>query len=187
MSKDEKKKFLKNVTVLVDTREKENKHILSAFDEYGISYQSEKLDFGDYSFIVDGRDFRLSCVCERKAKPDEFYGNINFQSKRERIEKEFNAASRLANKFTLLLENCPSERELKEVKLTDKDVYSQPNRKVLNIGKPCYETIRSWRCRYKFDVVYIADKANTAAEMLEVFYWYYHNYKKLTSPLRNRK
>lgn len=185
MSKDEKKKFLKNVTVLVDTREKENKHIITCLDKYDVKYQKEKLDFGDYSFIVDGKDFRLSCVCERKAKVDELYSNI--MQSRERFEKEFTAASTLANNFTLVLENCGSEKELKATRLTDRDIYSQPRRQVMNIGEFCYTTLRSWKCRYDFNVIYVADKAKTAVEILEVFYWYYHNYKKLTAPLRKNR
>ena len=87
----DKQTFLKNVTVLVDTREKKNSHILKQFDSLRIQYEDRALDFGDYSFMMQGRDFSLSCVIERKGSINELYGN--FTSDRDRIEKEFRAGS----------------------------------------------------------------------------------------------
>lgn len=62
----EKQQFMKKVTIICDTREQENKHIITALDEMKISHENRKLDFGDYSFYIDGRDFSLSCIIERK-------------------------------------------------------------------------------------------------------------------------
>ena len=59
-SKDEKKDFLKKVTILIDTREQKNKHITDTLSQLGIMFESRKLDFGDYSFIIEGRDFSRS-------------------------------------------------------------------------------------------------------------------------------
>ena len=58
----DKKTFLKTVTILYDTREQKNQHILSALGELGVMTEQRKLDYGDYSFTADGRDFSLSCV-----------------------------------------------------------------------------------------------------------------------------
>jgi hypothetical protein len=57
-------------------------------------------------------------------------------------------------------------------------------RKVRNIGATVYATLQSWRCgnRYSFDVEFIPDEAKTASKMLELFFWYWHNYKKQTAP-----
>ena len=71
-----KKDFVKKVTILIDSREKENQHIKDALDQLAIKYEVRKLDFADYSFMIDGRDFSQTCVVERKASVDEFYGNI---------------------------------------------------------------------------------------------------------------
>ena len=43
------KKFAKSMVILVDSREKKNSHIIDYFKKQGISYKSEKLDYGDYS------------------------------------------------------------------------------------------------------------------------------------------
>lgn len=188
MSTEEKKRFLKDVTVFCDTREQENKHILSAFDKFGIKYEHKKMDFGDYSFSVQGRDFSLLCAVERKANIEEFYGNIIHD--RERIEKEFKAACGIANQFVLLIENCTNEKTLKNYIIPESEFNKKggSHRIVQNIGEVCYSTIRSWKCadRYGFETVYVKDRQNTAKEILEIFFWWWHNYKKLTASRRNR-
>ncbi len=188
MSTEEKKRFLRDVVVFCDTREQENTHILLAFESLGVKYERRKMDFGDYSFQVQGRDFSLLCVIERKANIEEFYGNIT--KDRDRIEKEFRAASDIASQFTLLIENCTNEKTMKNYLVPDEEFYRTKthSRKVQNIGEYCYATIRSWQCgnRYRFNTAYVKDTDNTAKEILEIFYWWWHNYKKLTASRRNR-
>lgn len=41
-SVEELKKLTKNIVILVDSREKQNSHILSYFDKQGIAYKKEK-------------------------------------------------------------------------------------------------------------------------------------------------
>ena len=183
----DKKTFLKNVTIVCDTREQENKHILSEFERMNVKYITDKsLPFGDYSFIVQDRDFSLSCVIERKANIDEFYGNIT--GDRDRIEKEFAAASSLSKQFILLIENCADETELDAYEVPDWQM-QKFKRQVKEIGKYCYATIQSWKSgnRYNFSVVYVKDRTHTAIKILEAFYWYWRNFKILTTSRRNRK
>lgn len=61
--------------VVIDTREKENLHILKAFEKHNIVYKKEKLNFGDYA-IENEDGFRPKLVIERKADLDELVGNI---------------------------------------------------------------------------------------------------------------
>ena len=42
------KKLIKQMIVLIDTREKKNSHILDYFRKQKIAYQVEKLEYGDY-------------------------------------------------------------------------------------------------------------------------------------------
>lgn len=184
MSTAEKKAFLNKLTVLYDTREKKNQHILEALEGMGVPFEEQKLDYGDYSFRWDVKDFRQTCVIERKANVDELYGNLTYG--RDTFEKEIAAASVLSGSFTLLLENCENEADLKAYRVPDWRMNASPQRKVQDIGRKCYPAIRSWEQRYHFHVRYVPDKERTAAEMLEVFYWYWHGYKKLTAPLRRR-
>lgn len=177
----DKKTFLKNVTILIDTREQKISHITKALDDLEVKYERRKLDYGDYSFIVGGKDFSGSCVIERKADIDEVYGNI--MSDRARIEKELDCISRNAAQCIFLIENCGGWAYLKNFSLPDEQVKRQ-GRKIKGIGAFVYHTLQSWRCgnRYNFQVEFIPTKNLTAAKILELFYYYYHNYKRSIAP-----
>lgn len=179
----EKKSFLRKVTILTDTREQKNEHILRELDRLGVMHERRKLDYGDYSFLVDGNDFSRSCIIERKANVNEVYGNVS--ADRERIEKELDTISRNARQCIFLLENCRDWAELKAYSLTDAQM-AHSTRKVQNIGATCYGTLQAWRCgnRYNFTVEFVPDKKDSARKMLELFFWYYHNYKRQTAARR---
>ncbi|MBO5449412.1 MAG: ERCC4 domain-containing protein [Ruminococcus sp.] len=176
-----KKDFMKKVCIIIDTREQKNKHITSALDSMGIAYESRKLDFGDYSFTAEGRDFSMSCVVERKANVDEIYSNI--MQERGRIEKELYAAANLSNQCTIFIENVAGWEELKAYEVPGWQMEKLPQRKVRDIGRHVYSALRSWKSsnRYRFDVQFIPDNAKTAERLLENFYYYWHNYKEQTA------
>jgi ERCC4-type nuclease len=181
----DKKTFLKDVVILIDTREQKNQHILREFERLGVCYRDHKLDYGDYSFQIGGRDFSLSCAVERKGSIDELYGNVT--KDRNRIEKEFYAASSMNTDFTLLVEGCKSLEEMKQYEVPEWEM-SRLNRKEKEIGKICYATVYSWMSgnRYQFHTVFIENTSESAAKILEIFYWYWHNYKRLIASRRNR-
>lgn len=81
----------KSVTIIIDTREKANKHITNVFDKFDIPYIYEKLDYGDYSCMYfDGKknvDLRDIISIERKSGLDEIA--TNFTKGRTRFENEF--------------------------------------------------------------------------------------------------
>jgi ERCC4-type nuclease len=90
------KQILKTMMVLVDTREKENRHIIEFFDKSKIGYIYTALKFGDYSYMLPAspefgiaRDmyFTDQIVIERKANLEELSGNLSH--KREQFENEF--------------------------------------------------------------------------------------------------
>lgn len=180
----DKKTFMKSVTVVYDTREQKNKHIIDALADLGIMVEGRKLDFGDYSFEADGRDFSMSCVIERKANVDELYGNIIHD--RERLEKELYAASLLGKEFTLIIENVSSWEALRTYEVPEWKMKQNPERKVKSIGAPVHATLKAWctRNRYNFNVEFVEDNTKTAAKMLEIFYYYWRNYKELISARR---
>ena len=51
-SVEEIKKLTKSMVILVDSREKKNSHILDYFRKQKISFQTEKLEYGYYSFMI---------------------------------------------------------------------------------------------------------------------------------------
>ena len=97
------------MVILVDSREKKNGHILEYFNKHGIAYQVEKLEYGDYSFMIPasaaGEDiyFHRDIVIERKASLEELSGNL--AQGRERFEKEFLKAGNDGCKIYLLIES----------------------------------------------------------------------------------
>ena len=55
------KKLTKQMIVLVDSREKKNSHILDYFRKQKISFQTGKLEYGDYSFMIPASAGACDC------------------------------------------------------------------------------------------------------------------------------
>lgn len=180
----EKEKFCKDITVIVDSREQQNRHITDVFQKSGIKYEISKLDFGDYSFRCADRDFSLSCIVERKANVNELWTNIT--SDRERFEKEIKGLSLLTGSAVLILENCTSREWLESYKVPDWQMKNY-NRKVQDIGKIIDSTLRAWESsnRYRLQVHCVSGTDSTAKEILNIFYYYYRNFKENTAKIRN--
>lgn len=108
-SVEDAKRLLKQMVILVDSREKRNGHISDYFEKNGIAYQKTKLDYGDYSFMIPasaaGEDiyFHRDCVVERKASLEELSGNL--AQERERFEKEFLKAGNDGAKIYMMVES----------------------------------------------------------------------------------
>lgn len=179
----EKQQFMKQVTILCDTREQKNSHILDKLDGLGVKHERHKLDIGDYSFQIGGTDFSLSCVVERKANVNELWTNTT--KDRERFEKELAAASSVIRSAILLIEDCSGWDELKAYRVPDWEMQQQ-NRKVQDIGRRIGDTLQAWSdpSRYGFRVCFSTKPEDTAGHILGAFYWYWHNYKQLIRPLR---
>ncbi|WP_107923473.1 ERCC4 domain-containing protein [Lysinibacillus parviboronicapiens] len=76
-------KILKTLTIVVDTREQVNGHILDYLRQKDIPIKIQKLDYGDYSAMIPKneelgiqRDIYLESAVERKAHIDEICGNL---------------------------------------------------------------------------------------------------------------
>ncbi|MGL5459218.1 MAG: ERCC4 domain-containing protein [Cetobacterium sp.] len=97
-NKKELDNILKNLVVLVDTRENANTHITSWLDKKKLKWKNQKLDYGDYScYLPSGtfegqtRDiyFTDSIVIERKFCIDEIAMNLkDNKTNIEEISKE---------------------------------------------------------------------------------------------------
>lgn len=95
-TEQEIKQILKSITILVDTREQKNDHILTYLKGKSITYKSYKLDFGDYSAMIPAnkelgivRDiyFDKQIIIERKNSLEELSQNL--AQHRERFESEW--------------------------------------------------------------------------------------------------
>ena len=119
----ELKQALNKLTVLVDTREQSNQHILDAFNKLKVTYKVQKLDFGDYScFIPKGsfegqaRDIYFSndIAIERKASIDELAGNLKDDA--TRIRTELAHVNKYNIKCYLFIEDYLFDKHIREGK-----------------------------------------------------------------------
>lgn len=103
--------ILRDLTIIVDTRENENHHLISCFEQFGVKYIERALKFGDYSFecpaipelgMMGSCSFENRIVIERKSGLDELSGNI--AQYRERFENEFQKAKDAGAKLILMVE-----------------------------------------------------------------------------------
>jgi ERCC4-type nuclease len=108
----ELKKLYKNMVIIVDTREKENEHILDWMGKKDIGYTLKKLDYGDYSFFLQAdeelgirRDlyFCRGIAIERKASLEELSGNL--AQERTRFENELIRAKDSGADLTVMVEH----------------------------------------------------------------------------------
>lgn len=105
----ESKQILKSLVYLVDTREKENEHIISVFEKMGLAYKTRALGSGDYSVMIPEnkelgimRDIYLNSqiIIERKNSLEELSGNL--AQHRQRFENELFRTSAVVH---LVVEN----------------------------------------------------------------------------------
>lgn len=97
--------IIQDMIIIVDTREKKWNHIQEYFDKNHIKYKVEKLDVGDYSFILPNYpELKLDkmFLIEKKNSLDELAGN--FTKGRERFKREF-GRMKPNQKIHLVLEN----------------------------------------------------------------------------------
>lgn len=102
--------LVKSQVILIDTREKNNAHLLTSWDKGKIPYKKKVLERGDYSFMVPANEtldiprdlyFDKEIIVERKGSLEEISGNLT--KERDRLEKELALAP--PNKV-LLIENA---------------------------------------------------------------------------------
>lgn len=100
---DEVKKL--KVTMIVDTREQKNQHIISFLEENNIPYIVQVLPFGDYAIMCKYRGLTLNggLVIERKGSLNEFVGNICSDDRR-RFETELKKARLKKTKMMVVIE-----------------------------------------------------------------------------------
>ena len=147
----ELKKLLKSITVLVDTREQKNNHILKYFDSKDISYKTKKLEYGDYSFYLPkninlciNRDmyFNNDISIERKANLEEL--SNCFTHDRSRFEAELIRSYK--SKLILLIEDSKYQ-----------DIINN-NYKTNYNNKSFLASLMAFKFRYNLDITFISNK-----------------------------
>jgi ERCC4-type nuclease len=100
-------KALEEITIIADTREQDTEDFRRRFKAVGLPIIRRKLDFGDYSAIVNinGEEFSLEnqVVIERKMSVDELC--MCFGKERQRFQREFQRAKEAGARIYLVIEN----------------------------------------------------------------------------------
>ena len=132
----ETKKILDNLTILIDTRENSNSHIIDFFNKKKIPYKVQKLDFGDYSCVIPKGTidrftsdiyFTNDFVVERKASLDEICGNLKDDA--ARLKKELAHLNKYGIEFYIFLEDENYELNLRNANYRSQyDAFTLMNR-----------------------------------------------------------
>lgn len=157
--------------LLVDSREKENSHILNYMAVNKISVKEKQpLKFGDYSFIKDNIDYRNQIVIERKNSLDELSLNLtsgkkdNPINRRERFKNEFKRAKEAGSKIVLLIENA-----------TQEDILNHNYRSKLH-PNAFIGSLNSWYNKGYIDNIFFCESKNdTGLAMLKIFHHFLKN------------
>ena len=159
-------KPVKQMTIIVDSREQENKHILSFFEQKKIPYIVRKLSQGDYSAFLSanpelGLPFDISLenvvAIERKGASGSGLSEIagNFTTGRQAFENEFIRASKNCKNFCLLIENGSWDK----IKRHEYRSEMQP--------KALYNSLLSWRKKYGFSIDFV-ESANSGEHICKL-------------------
>lgn len=113
MNPFEVSRALKNLTLIVDTREQDTDRLCRRIRQTELSFVRQKLDFGDYSAkttLDNGTEFDISSSVsiERKMNLDELCAC--YCKGRKRFTREFDRAKSAGAKVYLLIENANWEK-----------------------------------------------------------------------------
>lgn len=98
------------MTIICDTREKKNGHILDYFDKNGIDYIVRKLDTADYT--IDGK---TDIAIDRKQNLDELSRNLTNKSDKSRFWKEVRRSHSSRSRMIILCEHSANVRSIDDV------------------------------------------------------------------------
>ena len=200
-----KKYFMQNVVMTVDSREQENSKILDTFNALNIKYEVKQgtgiaFIYGDYSFCIDGKDYRDEVIFERKANLEELFGNVNAKNQtdkhtddlRNNLERELRKMNqyKVAEKW-LVFGGANNLNEVKNYKFPYWKKVKDPSPGLIHqskiAGKTIYGTLMSWQSanRHNFKMYCSKNEADLALHMVSASYYYWRNEQKEKGNIKN--
>lgn len=170
------KAALKNMSVVVDTRENENSHIMDYLKAKKIPTVHRKLDFGDYSLeiplSIEGLPPKVSLekriVIERKHSIDEIATNLG--TDRERFEREMIRIKAAGAKCVLMLENFSFDRVLMGA--------DQGGYRSRMPGDQIALLLNQFMIRYDLQIIPLNDRINAGRMLVSVLARHAYEYLK---------
>lgn len=160
MNPFEVSRALKNLTLIVDTREQDTDRLRRRIRQTGLSFVRQKLDFGDYSAkttLDNGTEFDISgsVSIERKMNLDELCAC--YCKGRKRFTREFERAKSAGAKVYLLIENANWEK-----------AYNGSYRSKMS-PQALTASLFAWLARYNCQLIFC--KAETSGKIIrEILY-----------------
>lgn len=159
------KKLLKeNFTIIYDTREQQNQHVLDYFDKAKVKYKKQKIDEGDYTAIINKcpemgihRDLYFNVAIERKNSIDELAGNLSEETDSRdniRLERELERAKHKGIMMFLIIEDKDGMNNIKS-----------GNYRSQYLPQSLMAKLTSIQIKYLNDTIF-EDKKNTGYEIL---------------------
>lgn len=151
MNPFEVSKALKNLTLIVDTREQDTDRLRRRIRQTGLSFVRQKLDFGDYSAkttLDNGTEFDISSSVsiERKMNLDELCAC--YCKGRKRFTREFERAKSAGAKVYLLIENANWEK-----------AYSGSYRSKMS-PQALTASLFAWLARYNCQIIFCKEETS---------------------------
>lgn len=175
----EKIYFLQRVTVLYDTREKDEEFLQTLLSPgLGLRLKRETFTTGDYSYEIDGISRKPNWVAERKGSLNEIYGNVMAANKdkqaaeRNNLEEEFRRAQENNTALTLFVQGARSLSEIRHY------INARAKTAGLRAGQHIYNTLLSWSDRYGIRVIIALTAQEIAEIMVDCMYFHWRNEMK---------
>ncbi|MBJ8025142.1 ERCC4 domain-containing protein [Bacillus cereus] len=153
--------ILKTLTIVIDTRENVNGHILDYLHQKSIPIKNQKLDTGDYGCMIPKdeelgipRDIYLDSRVERKAHMDEITGNLQ-KDTQTAFENELIRSKDIP--FTLIVEDLHGYEKMLQGK------YRSKYNPLALLGR-----LNTFKAKYNFEIVYVDKKFSGN--------WIYHHF-----------
>ncbi len=142
------------MTIICDTREQKNAHVLQYFREKGIPYIEKCLETGDYMVLE-----RMDITVDRKQNLHELLTNL-CSSDRSRFWKEIRRSYRDKVKFYILCEHGEGYRTIRDV-ARYKDDFSKVS------GRKLMEKMYAAQVAYNIEFVF-CNKKDTGRKIVEI-------------------
>lgn len=136
------------MTIICDSREKKNQHILKFFEENGINYKIQKMNVADYQIEGDN-----GIVIDRKQNLEEVATNLMNRNDKSRFWREVRRANKDGMKMIVL---CEHSRNIKSIQ----DVISWHSKFSPVSGRSLMNEIYRVHISYGIEFIF-CDKRNT--------------------------
>jgi ERCC4-type nuclease len=167
----ELKALLSSMTIIIDTREQKNSHIVDYLDKHKVAHTSKKLDYGDYSCmipvnpelgIVRDTYFTDVVAVERKNGLTELSNNLS--NDRDRFVSELLRTK--GTKLFLMIENTLGGYD---------DILNHKYNSKYN-EKSFIATLKSFEAQFNINISFLPDKELSGFFIFSTLYYTVRNY-----------